>query len=112
MEENQEILVRMFFENGHIETRPRSWVIFMGAEDRVDETMTEEDRKVVEGGGEVYLCFREKLIALQFYRGHFVDAKQFRHQHGGSNSERRFAPQRPYRDNRDDPRGYGDPSDR
>ena len=104
-DEKVEILVRMFFENGDIEVRPRSWVIFLDSDARIDNVITNEDRRVVEEGGEVFLCFKEKLIALQFYRGHFVDAKQFRKQHPGGDPIRGPSPQRPYRDHRDD-RGH------
>jgi hypothetical protein len=74
----KQVIARMFFNNGHVETRPLSWIHFSTADgfqgkravfDEVvnDRIKTEQD--------EVYVAFTEHLCGIQLFLGDFVNAR-------------------------------------
>lgn len=76
MQDNQ-VLVRMFFENGTVETRPLSWIVFSSA-DQFEEGDAESLKKLeqrIQGDSEVYVVFIEKLIGMQLFRGRFTNVR-------------------------------------
>lgn len=102
---DEQILLRMFFENGRIETRPLAWVRIVSCQEDFD-FVEEEEKAIVEGGGEVYIVLVEKLISIQVFKGHFTNARVEREgNRPGSYSERRPYPSRSSRYYRDDQRG-------
>ena len=77
--QEQQVLVRMFFENGQIETRPLSWVQFVGTEKIIDGEINIADAaKNIRGSEEVYFAFVDKLIGLQMFMGIFTNVRDER----------------------------------
>ena len=73
------LLVRMFFKNRLIETRPLAWVRFVVPDEMIEETgpaLAKTVEKAVNQQGEVYLCFVNELTGLQIYRDTYVDARR------------------------------------
>ena len=77
--DNSQVLVRMFFENGHIETRPLAWVDFttpdyfadmMGVKDAVKDL-----EKGITGDQERYVAFTNKLTGIQVFRGTYTNVR-------------------------------------
>jgi len=74
----KQTLVRMFFDNGHIEVRPLDRVSFVNSQ----EFSTDKGQKdfkckseSMQEDGEIYVAFVDQLIALQVYRDTFVDVR-------------------------------------
>jgi len=113
MGDQPQTLVRMFFANGRIETRPIVWVRVVTEDEDFAEIINNEEHQIVEEGGEIYIAFANQLISMQVFKGRFTNARLEREQqhHSGSGSERRSYPPRSSRDYRDN-NGGRDPDDR
>lgn len=89
MDGKKEILVRMFFKDGHVETRPLSWLFLTTSEDFLGK---EHLDKFIEGrvegeDSELYIAFVDQMNGMQIYRGEFVNVRA--EQRKGNFSKRR-----------------------
>lgn len=78
----EELLVRMFYANGNIETRPLEWVRLTTPDDIVDchgVDMAKIIKPEIEKNGEVFICFINQLTGMQIYSGTYIDARKRAH---------------------------------
>ena len=80
--EEELLLVRIFFTDGGIETRPVNRVLFTTIDDFDEEGegfLSDAESRVTKQG-EIFVVFLEKVRNFQVFKGTFVDAnKQSRH---------------------------------
>ena len=77
--EKEQILARMFFVNGHIETRPLEWIEFATPE-QVANGKVFDKQTDLEGDDEVYVAMTTQLTGIQLYRGVFTNVRAERRQ--------------------------------